>query len=269
MWGNDSIGQFKQYIARMIKLYIIWTAIYFPLAFYYYMRNDNSLFEDIRHYFCGFFLVGENYNSWILWYLLSSIYALIFIFFLMKKGYRIEEVFIISIIVYMFGSLVDWLAYYEGTQHYLNELHVFIQDYFKHGRIFTGMLYLSLGMCFSKYKLKRRFSIFIAVAGYFFIFAGIQTSVAITICSAGMFGIACDLRLEKLQYSCLLRYMSTAMYFLHLWIWTVFSMLVFKKITGGLLAFVGTTVITILFSIFYAKYKIYRNKHRLGLNDTV
>lgn len=263
--GNNAADQFKQYIMKLIKLYIIWTVVYFPLAFYCAIVNDSSLFDDIRYYFCGVFLVGENYHSWILWYLLSSIYALIFISFLLKKGCDIEEVFIISIIVYMFGSLVDWLAYYQGEQYYLNQLHIFIQDYFKHGRIFIGMLYLTLGMCFSKYKLKRKISILMSVAGYFFIFASIQTSIAIIICSAGLFGIACNLKMEKLKCSSFLRFMSTAMYFLHLWIWELFSKIVGR--TDGMLVFVGTAVITIFFSALYAKYRIHRREHKMVENS--
>lgn len=70
---------------KVIKLYVIWMIIYFPLALVDLMYNETGLVRETLLYARGFFLRGEQYNSWPLWYLLSTIYALLLLIYLQKK----------------------------------------------------------------------------------------------------------------------------------------------------------------------------------------
>lgn len=246
-------------------MYFTWSIIYFPLAVYDYTHNDMPFLKDVVYYFVHLFFVGEHYNSWSLWYLLSSVYAMLFIFFLYKKGCDIEEIFLIGLVVYLFGSYIDWLSYYAGEQVYLRKVQTLVVNYLKHGRIFIGMLYLSLGIYFSKYRLKIWISVLMAIMGYFFLFMGIQSSIAVVICSLGIFGVALNLQLKSFKFTSVLRHMSTSMFLIHLWVWTIFSIRVYGKLTYGLTPFVATTFISILISGFYSIYKINRNRKRVKL----
>ena len=94
LWGKISgkgvkkvcFASFRKYV----KLYFVWTVIYLPLAVIYYVRNHFSVQSAVKNYIRELFLSGQHYNSWVLWYLLSAIYAiaaLCFIHMLIKdKG---------------------------------------------------------------------------------------------------------------------------------------------------------------------------------------
>lgn len=67
------------HIKKLLRLYITWSLIYLPLDIYFYFEFHKSFFYVVADYLRGLIFVGEHHKSWILWYLLSSIYALILI----------------------------------------------------------------------------------------------------------------------------------------------------------------------------------------------
>jgi peptidoglycan/LPS O-acetylase OafA/YrhL len=71
---NDIIRTKKQ-TKKIVKMYILWTLIYLPLAVYHLLSSETSPVRATLIYIKGFIFVGEQYNSWPLWYLLSTIYA--------------------------------------------------------------------------------------------------------------------------------------------------------------------------------------------------
>lgn len=82
---SKSLLILKDYIFRMIKLYVIWNIVYCPLAIWSYWKSGRPAWKCCLYYIRSFFLVGEQYNSWMLWYLLSTIYGLSLWYILLKK----------------------------------------------------------------------------------------------------------------------------------------------------------------------------------------
>src|SRR5574344_1943497 len=78
--GGNNREVLKSSIIKYIKLYLIWSLVYFPLALIPYFTNDYSIFKSVALYIRGFVFLGENFNSWILWYILSVIYLLSIIY---------------------------------------------------------------------------------------------------------------------------------------------------------------------------------------------
>ena len=76
----------KDYLIRIIKMYLLWMLIYSPLAVAYYINSGYSLFKSAASFLIGLIFVGEQYNSYVLWYLLSTIYAISLILFLNSRG---------------------------------------------------------------------------------------------------------------------------------------------------------------------------------------
>jgi hypothetical protein len=78
--GNEYNSEpIKKLLFRFLKLYCAWTFVYLPLSIIHYFREGTSLLSAIKLFIVGFVFVGEQYNAWILWYLLSAVYALIVI----------------------------------------------------------------------------------------------------------------------------------------------------------------------------------------------
>lgn len=77
---NDTMIIYKQ-IKKILKMYLFWTIIYSPLEICHFMSSSIPLAKEVLLYIRGFICVGEHYNSWPLWYLLSTLYGLVLIYF--------------------------------------------------------------------------------------------------------------------------------------------------------------------------------------------
>lgn len=78
------------------------------------------------------------------------------------------------------------------------------------------------------------------------------------ICVIGLF-IIINIELKDSAIFYILRKMSTIIYFIHMWIWTIYYTIIYHKPTSGLGCFLATTVCSVLISYVYTIHK-QRNK---------
>ena len=71
----------QSYLARMCRLYLVWTVIYLPLTVYGFYIDGVPPLKAVAVFVRNLLLVGENYMSWPLWYLLALIIAVAIIYF--------------------------------------------------------------------------------------------------------------------------------------------------------------------------------------------
>ena len=88
---EDSNRTIKRYIKSILTLYLIWSVVYLPLAVFHYVDEKRGPLKSALAYIRGLVLVGEHYNSWQLWYLLSTVYALLFVMLLLKNKQLKEQ----------------------------------------------------------------------------------------------------------------------------------------------------------------------------------
>ena len=90
----------KKYLQKIFKLYIIWSLIYIPITIFHFSTNNKEILVDSIFFIRGLFLIGEQYYSYPLWYLLSMIYSLILIYFLILKGksYNYNRIWILILL---------------------------------------------------------------------------------------------------------------------------------------------------------------------------
>ena len=81
----------RKTLKKIVRLYLIWSLIYLPLAIANYISTSTPFFEAFVSYSVWFVIVGEHYNSWMLWYLLATIYALIYVSLMSRKNVSIRE----------------------------------------------------------------------------------------------------------------------------------------------------------------------------------
>lgn len=85
----------------MIYLYLLGNIVYLPLALYDFFCIQNlSYFKALVYYIRGILLVGQQYNSWILWYLLSIIYSITVLYILFRK--KCKKIYILLTAVFFF-----------------------------------------------------------------------------------------------------------------------------------------------------------------------
>ena len=60
---------------KTLRLYVLWTLIFLPFAIIGLLNDHLAPVKAIAQYLRNFLLVGENYLSWPLWYLLGLLWA--------------------------------------------------------------------------------------------------------------------------------------------------------------------------------------------------
>lgn len=244
-----------------IKSNIVKKSLKIPLALYEYNHIYKELLGsrilyDILLYIHGLIFRGEHFNSWILWYLLSSIYALIMIYFLVKKGKSIKYITIIGVFVFIIGIVMtdlvnttSSLGYYES---FLQEL---IRHTFGNGRLTIGFLYIPLDMLL--YDKEASIFIFIGIILTFlrlkdwFMISNFITVLT----SVGIFILLLNIHLKESDIYVKLRIISMIIYFMYMWIYSLYCMFIYKNMSFGMDCFVGTSLITFITAIVYVKYK--------------
>ncbi len=263
--SENNCAVVKRTLIHIVKLYVIWTAIYLPITIYHFCQEGVSFLHQVIAFILGFVFVGEQYNSWPLWYLLSTIYALILILLLMKLKVNRNVLPVICLVFLFANAFVSWFVSYDGT---LPTMLVFIQkvlsNTIKTGRIFTGAFYIPLGIYLQKKKLPLSISILMLGIGLALnvIVESSTISILLTaLTSIGLFEVILMLKLKDNSIYPLLRKMSTVVYFIHMYIWTAYYMIVYHTKTYGIDSFLVTMLIALLISFVYCKIMtLFKNK---------
>lgn len=222
----------KAYLLKLLRLYLIWSVIYFPCSidgiFY---AGDGVFFGALR--FVRDMFLGSYVH---LWYLASTIMAVLVISLLLRAGLKPALIMAISSVLYLVGLLAQtWFGLIRPLQTLTPGFWDFLrgfEPYILSTRkgIFSSMIFVGIGMLFAYYKfnISRR----LAYCGFF-------VSLALTfveIHTVSVFGMAreydfCVMLVPTvffLVYIVLntglkdspvypfLRSMSTLVYFLHL-----------------------------------------------------
>ena len=259
--NDKKIDIIKKNIKKYIKIYISFSIIYLPFAIYFFIHNNYNIFYSILDYLRGFFIIGENYNSWILWFILSAIYSLLLILFFIKNNYSYKKIFIISIILFLFGLFIDATI---SNDFFINMS--FLSNTFKKvistGRLFYSPLYIIIGMFISKNKnktCKKNIYIIIFVLTIFFSFliGNRINTIFIPIAIYSLFSFLTMIKKEIKIKTIGFRNLSKYLYFWHLFIWGLFSLLLYQGLQFGLVWYIIT--ITII-HIMYLFIKLFKKK---------
>ena len=249
---DEKISVIKKYILHILKMYLIWTIIYLPLEIFNDVFFKYPLKETIPAFIRGLLFVGEHFNSWILWYLLSSIYALLFMLLLFKINVKVRTWLIICAFVYLIAFFLDCIGQgnYEGTAIDA-VIRPILNATTQNGRIFRGLFFLPFGMYLSQKKTPLWTGVLLAGSGYALGFCGLFNEVPFLMMSVGFFIVARELDLKDRPLWGSLRKMSLAIYFTHLYVWTILYLVLYGNVVHGVKMFVYTLVITLLIALLY------------------
>ena len=265
-----NIAIVKKYLLKFIKMYVVWTVIYLPIALYHYLSAGRGVLKSVFLYIKGFVFVGEQYNSWHLWYLLSTIYALVFILVLLNLKVSPKKMIIFSSIIFLISIGIDYLSACAGSSNTFIELFIkMIKGTIGSGRILTGLFYLPLGCLFAQKQPNLKVSWLMLVSGYLlnvFIQNRHWSSFFVAISSIGLFCIMNTIALPDSKAYPFFRRMSTIIYFIHMYIWSFYYMLVYGKKTFGIDSFLVTTGICIaVAAVTIVAQEWYKNKKKKAI----
>lgn len=267
--NNNAFDKIESHIKKLLKIYIVWNIIYLPLAVYHYYDLNYSVLHSVLDYIRGFVFIGEHYNSYILWYILSSIYALIFILVLMKRKFDSKSILILGCIIWVIAYTFtlytqDMISVPYVMDKGLNLLTKIIVS----GRIFMGFFYIPLGIFLYEHKTN---NIMIGIIMFVISFVlniispetGYVYEAGRILGAAGIFIAALNIKLKYSHIYGTLREMSSTIYFIHLWVWTIVYTVIYKEKTYGILPFVITAGISCLVAYIFGRYKLFEKANML------
>lgn len=252
--AQKNADMLKKFFLRMLKLYLIWSLIYVPLAVKGYCLGGATIVKAVKSYILYFLFVGEHYNSWPLWYLLSSIWTTIFLLMLHHSGKTsflklVQYGILISIVSFSLNLLVsaddDTLLF---TERVIKDV---VNSSIKNGRIMMGAVYIPFGLYISKKKTdKRNYLVFLLLG----ITLGIcwdnqlLRGYSTMLSAVGLFGWSTYMNIENSDRVKHMGRMSTWIYFIHMYVYTGVYLVLYGKKESGVVPFLLTVILSVCIS---------------------
>lgn len=220
-------AKIRKYLFRMLKLYIVWNIIYFPISVFGFMRDCEGVIKSVILYIRNLLIVGANYYSWPLWYLLSLCYATVLVMILLKWNVKVYQIMCLSILIFIIACFIT--AVVEGDIHGggYERVSSIIRKSIGDGRILTGFTYFSLGMFLARYKI--RFSFKASILGMTLIVFVALIQKSSTFCIAipkalFFFELVLSIKLKERKCYIYFRHASEVLYFSHMiffFLWSI------------------------------------------------
>lgn len=176
----------RAWTLKILKLYLIWTAIYLPFTIYGFIQDGLNLKQSLMVFGRNLFFVGENYMSWPLWYLLAMIWSGVLVYLFRALNIPVWGMLLA-------GIILAALPYYFGNSSLFVKL-------FRDSRnlAFTGLFYIVLGGMLRHYQARLPL-----LGGILLFIAGLVayhfTPFALPVAAAGMFLLAKELPLSGIS----------------------------------------------------------------------
>lgn len=154
LFNDFSKHRIKEYLIKLVRIYLVWTIIYLPFAVKVFFDEKLSVTKSILSFLRGFLLVGANNGSWHLWYILALIVAVFIIANLVKMKVNFVFIFLLSLFFYILGFILNELHSVNVNSIILNSL---VDNYFRYfvytsNGLLVGFFYVCLGCIASKSK---------------------------------------------------------------------------------------------------------------------
>jgi hypothetical protein len=128
------------------------------------------------------------------------------------------------------------------------------------------MFYIPVGMYFSKEKLPNRVSWIMMIGGYVanvIVDSNSISSVLIAVSAIAFFDVVKGINLSDSHYYQMFRKMSTVIYFIHMYAWSIYYKLIYGETTYGFDCFAVTACICILIAFIYVKVMQSKKPHKI------
>lgn len=148
----------RNWIGSVLKLYLIWTAIYLPFTIIGFVQDGMVWYKAAVVFLRNLTLVGLNFLSWPLWYLLALVWGGVLIYIMRWMRIPVWGMFFVGVVLYLIAQLLhlEYQAFY---------LRLFMTT--RNG-VFLGLMYITAGglisRCLSRLCVKG-FVFLVAIVG--------------------------------------------------------------------------------------------------------
>ena len=139
----------RRYVCRILKLYILWCIIYWPIDIYNWHQSGEPVLKTILFYFQSF-LFSSTITQ--LWYLPALATACLIVWAGYKAGLKIWMLLLLTSLLFIFGCSCNNQYFLEHSPRKIQEFIHWYAPIFLTTRngVFYGSLYVTLGLWFSR-----------------------------------------------------------------------------------------------------------------------
>lgn len=245
-----------EFLQKNIKLYLIWTIIYLPLTIYgLYIEGNLSLYGLVI-FFRNLLIVGENYFSWPLWYLLSLVFFALTLVIGEKLRLNNSILFLFFLCLYIAQTtkVGEWILEYGNL--IVNQIYA---QSFGVSRIFSGFIFAACGYFAGSLLLKYANSWSFLIFFTLLILLSIEYSrlnpYLIILSSLFLFSASLKIRPSILFEPLKLRKFSTVTYFTHMYFCFIILLLFPTFSNQSIILFLVTLVCCVLFTAVIIRYQ--------------
>ena len=109
----------RKTIAKLLRLYLTWTAIFLPVTIFGSFIYGDSLAHGVAVFMRGVLFVGENYYSWPLWYLLASVIGFGLAYVFLRGGVRLKRILLISLLLLLVGYGITFVQSWSDAPSFV------------------------------------------------------------------------------------------------------------------------------------------------------
>jgi serine/alanine racemase len=252
-WGNtveEKKVRVNNMIISTVKLYTVWTLISLPLSIYGYIQSGNGFISCLLSYVKYFIFVGKLYNSYHLWYLLAFIFALAVIRLMLNKNKSVYQMTIVSFMVYIMFLVFLYMEQGDVANPILKYVVKVYEFIFNKGGIFSGMLYVCIGMCIgeSKKYFESWLSLIVLMMGILIRYYVIN-EIGVVISASAFFMLVLSIKLPDNGCYRVLRDLSKYIYLTHLICFSIYTALIGDMNKLGIDSFIVTLALSLIWSM--------------------
>ena len=219
-----------RYAWRIVKLYLLWCVIYWPIDIYNWYHGTATIAETVKAYIHSFFVSSTIAQ---LWYLPALALACLIVWVGYRIGLKIWMLLILTGALFVFGCICDNWYFTQQAPMKIQEFVWWYAPKFVTMRngLFYGSFYLALGLWFS--RKTRRMPVLLALAGslaslalmYKEVSTCFNTNMVFSAAPAAFFLTDLFMRAEGgySRFFVTLRKMSEWVYFSHFYFFYFFS----------------------------------------------
>lgn len=228
---EEKLHRIQGWIKKTLRLYLVWTLIYLPFSIYGFYLDEVGPLKAIAVFLRNVLLVGQNFWSWPLWYLLGMLVAACMVYAMVKRGWKNSTMYGVAIGLAVLGCLLD-------ECHARGWFSMLVEPYFKlfqttRNGFFQGFPYIMIGITIaSQGVLKSRGGLFLLFLSSFVIhMCGVKLATFVMTYALFSLVIQTDFRERKDNFYRNCRLMSTMVYFVHM-IWVGTLTLLFPQLSS-------------------------------------
>ena len=148
---RDACGsvRVRKTIGKLVWLYVVWTVLFLPVTVYGNLLSSKGLWQSVAEFVRCTLLVGENFYSWPLWYLLASVVAFALVYVCLRAGVSCAQLIALSACFLFAGYFITWAANWQDAP---SVVRAFTNTYYAifsttRNGIFEGFFYVAVGAC--------------------------------------------------------------------------------------------------------------------------